>query len=95
MWTTIRSFNHRKRKYTGTETHDVYGLFFVFALHFSLERGKTHTLHIPVVDNDDDKTKCEFSLYVEAGALSLLLRNLTSANIVEMNDKEVRNTLLI
>lgn len=70
-------------------------LYFVFTLHFSLEHGKTHTLHIPVVDNDDDKTKCDFSSYIEAGDFIFLVENLTSANIVEMNDKEVRNTLLI
>lgn len=68
---------------------------FVFALHFSLEHGKTYTLYIPVVDNDDDKTKCEFSSYIEAGGFSFLVDNLTSANIIETNDKEVRNTLLI
>lgn len=73
--------------------HEVFVIFlifyFVFTLHFSLEHGKTHTLHIPAVDNDGDKTKCQLSSYVEAGAFQFLVNNLTAAKIVEMNEKEV------
>uniref|UniRef100_K1PK29 Uncharacterized protein n=1 Tax=Magallana gigas TaxID=29159 RepID=K1PK29_MAGGI len=54
----------------------------------TLEHGKTHTLHIPAVDNDGDKTKCQLSSYVEAGAFQFLVNNLTAAKIVEMNEKE-------
>lgn len=61
----------------------------VFVLHFSLEHGKIHTLHIPAVDDDDDKSNCEFSTWVEAGFFEGIVRNLTSASIIAMKDIEV------
>lgn len=61
----------------------------VFALYFSLEHGRIHTLHIPVVDNDDDKPMCEFSSYVEAGIFQEIVKNLTTASIIAMKEKEV------
>lgn len=98
-WATILSFNHSKRLWQEIHWYRDAWFFkrfsFVFVLHFSLEHGKTHTLHIPAVDNDGDKTKCEFSSYIEAGDFQFLVKNLTAANIVEMNDKEVCNKLLI
>uniref|UniRef100_A0A8W8IGD9 Uncharacterized protein n=1 Tax=Magallana gigas TaxID=29159 RepID=A0A8W8IGD9_MAGGI len=60
----------------------------VFVLHFSLEHGKIHTLHIPAVDDDDDKSNCEFSTWVEAGFFEGIVRNLTSASIIAMKDIE-------
>lgn len=60
-------------------------------LRFSLEHGKIHTLHIPAVDNDDDKTKCEFSTYIEAGLFQEIVKNLTTAKIIAIEEKEVRN----
>lgn len=50
-----------------------------------------HSLHIPAVDNDDDKTKCEFSSYIEAGLFQEIVKNLTTAKIIAMKEKEVRN----
>lgn len=66
---------------------------FVFALYFSLEHGKIHTLHVPAVDNDDDKLNCQFSSYIEAGFFQRIVRNLTTASIIAMKEKEVWNVL--
>nr|XP_034326148.1 uncharacterized protein LOC105319101 isoform X2 [Crassostrea gigas] len=56
--------------------------------YYSLEHGKIHTLHIPAVDDDDDKSNCEFSTWVEAGFFEGIVRNLTSASIIAMKDIE-------
>lgn len=68
---------------------------FVFVLYFSLEYGKIYIFYILVVDNDDDKIKCEFFLYIEVGSFSFLVDNFIFVNIIEMNDKEVCNILFI
>lgn len=41
------------------------------------------------MDNDDDKLKCELSSNIEAGILVDIVRNLTSAKIIAMKEKEV------
>lgn len=64
-------------------------MFVCICIYFSLELGKIHTLHIPAVDNDDDKLKCELSSFVEAGFFQGIIKNLTTARIVAMKEKEV------
>lgn len=59
----------------------------MFSLLFSLEYRKTHTIEIPVVDDDDDFTKCVISEFVEAGPFVYLTDDLTRTNIIMMNEK--------
>lgn len=56
--------------------------------HYSLENGKTHTIHIPAVDDDDDVIECAFSRFLEAGAFNTLVKNLTNTNIIMMSKKD-------
>lgn len=56
-------------------------------LFYSLENGKTHTIHIPAVDDDDDAIECHLSMYIEAGAFKTLVKNLTNTNIIMMSEK--------
>lgn len=50
-----------------------------------LEHGKTHSINIPAIDNDDDSLECEFSIYVEAGKFRDIVKNLTGLGILTMN----------
>lgn len=54
---------------------------------FSLEHGKDYHLYIPVIDNDCDQTRCFISSYIEAGGLSLFVKDLTDANFLSMDEK--------
>lgn len=56
-------------------------------LFYSLENGKTHTIHIPAVDDDDDVIECQLSMFIEAGAFITLVKNLTNTNIIMMSKK--------
>lgn len=67
---------------------EFYG-FVCICISFSLELSKIHTIHIPAVDNDDDKLKCELSTFVEAGVFVSIVKNLTRARIITMKEKEV------
>lgn len=61
--------------------------WFFFKFCFSLENGKTHTIHIPAVDDDDDAIECDLSMFVEAGAFQKIVKNLTITNIIVVNEK--------
>lgn len=67
---------------------EFYG-FVCICISFSLELGKIHTIHIPAVDNDDDKLKCELSTFIEAGVFQSIVKTLKSARIIAMKEKEV------
>lgn len=57
-------------------------------LFYSLENGKTHQIHIPAVDDDDDDViECQLSMFIEAGAFNTLVKNLTNTNIIMMSKK--------
>lgn len=58
----------------------------MMVLHFSLELGKMHAIHIPTIDIEDDIARCVFSDYVEAGAFLGLVKNLSRSSIVKMKE---------
>lgn len=61
---------------------------FTFSLLFSLECRKTHTIHIPVVVNDNYFTEWAFSMFIEAGPFrDLKKKNLTSTHITLLGVK--------